>query len=219
MSKNDITEALVSVKLEAAGLAVESSEARALTVFLNLLRQWNRVHNLTGIRDADELIDRHLGESLALRRHLHGREIADVGSGAGLPGIPLAVVERERHFTLIESRAKRAAFLRHVAGALGLGNVTVEHCRVEDLPGGAHFDTVLARAVAPPAELIRMTRDVTRPGSILLLLTAAHVEQELRGLPPGYVLRPLGPDAIPPSVTSANGVPRSTIVRLERTNG
>ena len=169
--------------------------------------RWNKVHNLTGVRGAAELVDRHLVESLALRPHLRGARVADVGSGGGLPGLPLAITEPERQFTLIESRAKRVHFLRHAAAELGLRNTEVAHGRAEHLRVEQPFDTVLARAVAPPAELLSICRPLTAPGSILLLLTAPHLNDEFRGLAADFVLRRL--PAAGPKLKSA-------IVVLER---
>ena len=137
---------------------------------------------------------------------LRGQRIADVGSGAGLPGIPLAVVAPDREFTLIESRAKRVRFLRHVIAVLNLSNAEVEHSRAEDLPSMPPFDTVLARAVAPPAELLEITRPLTGPGSLLLLLTSAQLSGELINLAADFLVRP---------TVDAPGL-RSSIVALER---
>lgn len=186
---NDAIDAgLVAGRLTAAGIVVPADAVGALAAYLGLLRRWGAVFNLTGIRGPDEMIERHLLESLALRPLLRGRRIADVGSGAGLPGIPLAITEPDRRFTLIESRAKRARFLRHVIATLKIANASVAHCRAEDLPIDAPFDTVLARAVAPPAELLRICRPLTAPGSRLLLLTAAHIGDSLRGLADDFVV-------------------------------
>src|SRR5262245_46638786 len=102
----------VARRLARAGFELREPESAALAKFLDLLMRWNRVYNLTGLRNFDDLVDRHLVESLALRPLLEGDRIADVGTGAGLPGIPLAITEPERSFTLIESRAKRVRFLR-----------------------------------------------------------------------------------------------------------
>lgn len=205
-SKTLIDSAAVTRGLATAGLDAPPELVESLAGYLNLLRQWNRVYNLTGVRDPRELVERHLVESLALRPLLRGERIADVGTGAGLPGIPLAAAEPDRRFVLIESRAKRVHFLRHVCGALGLANASVVHGRVEDLPSDAPFATVLARAVAPPAELIRITRPLTAPGSILLLLTAAHLREPLVRAANDYVEREV----------AASAALRSTIVMLER---
>src|SRR5690606_41776929 len=115
------------------GVAVTPEQGEALARFVALLLRWNRVYNLTGIRGAEEILDRHLVESFALRPLLQGTRVADVGSGGGLPGLPLAIVERERRFTLIESRTKRVAFLRHAAAELGLGHGEGAHGRAEGL--------------------------------------------------------------------------------------
>lgn len=196
----------VQRRLEQAGQHVDAELAAKLAAYLGLLQQWNRVYNLTGIRDAKVLVERHLHESLALRALLRGERIADVGTGAGLPGIPLAAAEAARHFTLIESRAKRVRFLRHVTATLGLRNVTVVHTRVEDLPSAAPFDTVLARAVAPPPQLLKIVRPLTVRGSILLLLTAEHLRAELEQAAPDFASH---------DVTSHESL-QSTIVMLER---
>ena len=183
-----IGEQRVATRLARAGVSVTPPQTAALTRYLNLLRQWNRVYNLTGIHDDAQLIERHLIESLALRPLLLGRQIADLGTGAGLPGIPLAVTEPARHFTLIESRAKRVRFLRHVVGALGLANVTVEHGRAEDLRFAASFDCVLARAVARPRPLLEILRPLTRPGSRILVLTSKDLREQFRGLAEDFLV-------------------------------
>src|SRR5262245_46400292 len=127
MPRRDVEVAEVARRLEKAGIALPTADNAALDQFLELLARWNRVFNLTGIRGRRELIERHLVESLALRPLLRGERIADVGTGAGLPGVPLAISERARAFTLIESRAKRVRFLRHVVAELHLKNVEIAH--------------------------------------------------------------------------------------------
>ncbi len=195
-------------RLNEAGLDVRPAEADKLTEYLVLLERWNRVHNLTGIRQFDEMIERHLAESLALGELLRGRRIADVGSGAGLPGIPLAIAEPGRSFTLIESRAKRASFLSHVQGALGLANVAVEHGRVEDLRGTAPFDTVLARAVAPLAELVELTAHLLGEASVLLVPTKADVDVTGSGVDDRFTLRRLE--------RGEHGLRKGTLIAVER---
>jgi 16S rRNA (guanine527-N7)-methyltransferase len=201
----------VGAALAAAGIAASAEELRLLAEYLNLLVKWNRVYNLTGTRGADELVGRHLVESLALAPLLRGSRIADVGTGAGLPGIPLAIVRPDARLVLVESRAKRVRFLRHVVGTLRLANTEVRHARVEDLRGEKPFDTVLARAVAPPAELIELTAHLLAPNSLLVLLTAARLEAEWRALAARHHLRVLAPEGAPPTL-------RSSIVVLERTH-
>ncbi len=199
-------EATIRARLKATGIELETGAIVALAAYLKLLRQWNRVYNLTGVHELDELVERHVVESLALGPMLQGRRIADVGTGAGVPGIPLAITEPDRQFTLIESRAKRVRFLRHVVGVLKLDNIVIQHCRAEDLPSVPPFDTVLARAVAPPAELIELVRPLTAAGSVLLLLTAAHLGEVIGKLATDFAVRP---------VAAGSGL-RSSIVALER---
>jgi 16S rRNA (guanine527-N7)-methyltransferase len=202
-----VSSAEIRRRLRALGFSLTDEQSAALAEFVLLLLRWNEVYNLTGVRGADEIVDRHFVESFALRKLLRGTPVADVGSGGGLPGVPLAIVEPERRFTLIESRAKRVRFLRHVVAELELKNTEVAHGRAEDLPVARPFDTVLARAVAPPAELLSICRHLTAPGSILLLLTATHLQEAFRGLAPDFLLQPVpmkGPRL------------RSSIVLLER---
>jgi 16S rRNA (guanine527-N7)-methyltransferase len=197
-------------RLQSAGVELPAAREAALAEFLALLERWNRVYNLTAVRDTDEIVERHFIESLALRPFLHGERIADVGTGAGLPGMPLAIAEPERSFTLIDSRAKRIRFLRHAVGELGLANVELVQGRAEHLRPERPFATVLARAVAPPKELLAICRPLTAPGSILLLLTAAHLQSAYDGLADDYVLRPL------PASGVGTAQLRSSIVVLER---
>ncbi len=199
----------LSRRLAAIGFALTEAQAAALTAFVALLLKWNKVYNLTGVRGAEEIVDRHLVESFALRSLLQGTHVADVGSGGGLPGLPLAIVEPERRFTLIESRSKRVRFLRHAVAELKLTNTEVAHGRAEDLRVARPFDTVLARAVAPPAELLSICRHLTAPGSILLLLTATHLQDAFRGLAADFLVRPAATEG--PKL-------RSSIVLLERIN-
>jgi 16S rRNA (guanine527-N7)-methyltransferase len=197
-------EADVRIGLAAKRISVGEREARALATFLNLLEHWNRVHNLTGIRGRAELIERHLAESLALDPHLYGPRVADVGTGAGLPGLPLAIHRPDLNFTLIESRRKRVNFLRHVVATLKLENAAVEHARAETLILPP-FDTVLARAVAPPAELLEVTRRLIAPGGRLVVLTAGSRGREIVALAGDFAARMV----VPPGLAS-------TIVVLER---
>ena len=170
--------ARVTERLAEVGLTVDPAAADSLVAYLQEVRRWNRVHNLTAITDPEAMIRRHLIESLALRPLLAGRRVADVGSGAGVPGIPLAIVEPDRHFTLVESRGKRAAFLRHVQGVLGLVNVDVQHRRVESMNDAGTFDTLLARALAPPAELLRLTAHLFAPNTVMLVPTGEQAGAE-----------------------------------------
>ena len=206
MATESIPAERVQARLAKAGIECSPSEAESLARYLSLLEQWNRVYNLTGIRERGELLGRHLVESLALAPLIVGKRVADVGTGAGLPGLPLAICRPELEFTLIESRRKKVNFLRHVVATLGLTNTTVWHGRAEDLSTPEPFATVLARAVAPPAELIEIVRPLTAEGSVVLLLTSARLGREIAQAAADFVERPVRP-----------GLPlKSSIVMLER---
>jgi len=196
-----LSAAEVAARLEAGGVEIESGPAGLLAAYLNLLEHWNRVHNLTGIRDRAALVDRHLVESLALAPYVTGPRVADIGSGAGLPGLPLAIRLRALHFTLIESRRKRVSFLRHVAAMLALENVDVAHGRVEELELPL-FRTVLARAVAPPAELLELATPLLAPGGRLLYATCSVLTIENAAQTEGFVATHADAVSAPPGTDS-----------------
>ena len=206
MSREPLGADDVARRLRARTIRVAPAEAKKLAAFIELLLHWNRVHNLTGIRDREELIDRHLVESLALKALVDGETVADIGSGGGLPGIPLAIVLPGCRFTLIESRRKRASFLRHAAATLALTNVAVAHSRAEDLEAPP-FATVLARAVAPPAELLAIATPLVARGGRLVLLTGADRAREIVRLAQDFAPLPAG--------AGPKGL-KSVIVALER---
>jgi 16S rRNA (guanine527-N7)-methyltransferase len=198
----------ISTTLTALGVPVADIEAARLGAYLDLLERWNQVHNLTAVKDRGAMIERHVGESLALRPALRGQRIADVGSGAGLPGIPLAIVEPERQFTLIESRAKRAAFLRHAKTELALGNVDVIEARVEDLRDAAPFDTVLARAVASLPDVARLAGHLLDARGIMLVPTKADFAAEAGEVDREFRVQRLEP--------AGRGVLKGALVAIER---
>ena len=182
--------AAVAARLAARGIEVTMEQAGKLDAYIGLLERWNRVHNLISVRDSAILVDRHLTESLALAPFVRGPRAADVGSGGGLPGVPLAICLAEIEFTLIEPRRKRASFLRHVAATLGLTNITVEQARAEELDDEP-YATVLARAVAPPRELLALTRNLVAPGGRLVLLTGEDKAREIVAVAQGFTELPV----------------------------
>ena len=142
-----LIDGMAAMRLELPG------EAQAkLLAYLELLAKWNRAYNLTAVRDPLEMVPRHLLDSLAALAFLHGETLADLGSGAGLPGIPLAIARPDLAVTLIESNGKKARFLREAARALPLPNVTIREARIQDAAGP--FDSVTARAFASLADML-----------------------------------------------------------------
>jgi len=163
-----------------AGLALDQQQAALLGRYLDLLLEANRRMNLTRIRDRAAAEVQHVGDALTLLPFLPAgpHRLADVGSGGGVPGIPLAIVRPDVAVTLIESTQKKARFLRDAAGALGLANVTVIADRAENLAPG-RFDAVVARAVAPLEDLVRWCLPLLRPGGRLLAMKGPRVNEEL----------------------------------------
>ena len=165
----------------ARALALELSEAQLarLVAHLDLLDEWNARMNLTAIRDRPSQLTKHLLDSLTVQAYLRGERIADVGSGAGFPGIPLAIVEPHRQFTLIESTGKKCRFLEHVRDALGLANVEVVQARAEAWKPAVRYDTVLARAVGPVADLVKNAGALVAGNGRLLAMKGRFPEEEL----------------------------------------
>ena len=161
------------------GVELDDEQLRALTAHLDLLDEWNARMNLTAIRDRPSQLTKHVLDSLSVRPFLRGARIADVGSGAGFPGIPLAVVEPARRFVLIESTGKKCRFLEHVRDALALANVEVVQSRAEAYEPAARFDTVIARAVGPIADLVRHAGPLLGAGGRLLAMKGRYPEDEL----------------------------------------
>jgi len=161
------------------GLELDDLQARKLLQHLDLLDEWNERMNLTAIRERPQQITKHVIDSLSVRPWLRGERVADVGSGAGFPGIPLAIVEPRRHFTLIESTGKKCRFLEHLRDALELANVTVVQSRAESYRPEERFDTVVARAVGPVSELVRVAGPLVAGGGRLLAMKGRYPEEEL----------------------------------------
>ena len=163
----------------ALDIELSMDEVRRLTAHLDLVDEWGARMNLTAIRERAEQVTKHVLDSLSVRMYLRGTRIADVGSGAGFPGIPLAIVEPRRHFTLIESTGKKCRFLEHVRDALGLDNVEVVQARAESHEPGVRYDTVIARAVGPVADLVRVAGPLVAGGGCLLAMKGRYPTDEL----------------------------------------
>lgn len=183
----------------ARDLALDLDEAQLakLVAHLDLLDDWNTRMNLTAIRDRPSQLTKHLLDSLTVQPYLRGERIADVGSGAGFPGIPLAIVEPRRHFTLIESTGKKCRFLEHVRDALGLGNVEVAQSRAESYRPEVRFDTVIARAVGPVADLVRVAGPLVVGGGRLLAMKGRYPESELAARLNGWKVAAVHPLTVP----------------------
>jgi 16S rRNA (guanine527-N7)-methyltransferase len=169
----------------AVGVTLTESDAQRLIRLLDELERWNRTYNLTAIRDRAEMLTHHLLDSLSINADLQGTTVADVGTGAGFPGLPLALVNPERRFTLIDSNGKKIRFVQHAAHALGLTNVEALHERVEALEPRA-FDTVVARAFAALPEMVLNVAPLCGPHTRILAMKGKWPQNEIDALPPGW---------------------------------
>ena len=181
----------------ALALDLDETQLARLVAHLDLLDDWNSRMNLTAIRDRPSQLTKHLLDSLTVLPFLHGERIADVGSGAGFPGIPLAIVEPARQFVLIESTGKKCRFLEHVRDTLGLANVEVVQSRAESYHPEVRFDTVLARAVGPLADLVKVAGSLVVGGGRLLALKGRYPTDELAARLKGWKVAAVHPLTVP----------------------
>jgi 16S rRNA (guanine527-N7)-methyltransferase len=169
--------------LDTLGQDLPAGAADKLSELLGELVRWNQKVNLTAIREPAAMISGHLLDSLAVRPFLRGTRILDVGTGAGFPGLPLAIAEPERHFELVDSNNKKIQFVQHVAARLGLANVRAVKARSENYAPDERFDTVLARAVAGLPDLIRIAGHLVDRDGVFIALKGRYPAEELKALP------------------------------------
>jgi 16S rRNA (guanine527-N7)-methyltransferase len=170
------------------GVALDDAAARKLLQLLDELDIWNERMNLTAIRERPQQITKHLLDSLSVHSYLHGTRIADIGTGAGFPGLPLAIVAPHMHFTLIDSTAKKLKFIDHVAALLGLANVETVHTRAESYRPKERFDCVISRAVGPVETFVKWAGHLCAGGGRLLAMKGRYPTDELTKLPSGWKL-------------------------------
>lgn len=159
-----------------------------LAAYLGELARWNRTYNLTAVRDIDDMISRHVADSLSIRAFLHGERIIDIGSGAGLPGVPLALAEPGKTFVLLDSNAKKTRFLTHVTALLGMQNTDVVRSRVEDYAPAAGFDTVTCRAFATLTDICELAGHLLADGGRILAMKGRYPQKEIDALAAGWRL-------------------------------
>jgi 16S rRNA (guanine527-N7)-methyltransferase len=172
--------------LKTLDLEVSSEHQQQLISYLMLMEKWNQAYNLTAIQQLDEMIPRHLIDSLSIAPYLQGEHFIDVGTGPGLPGLPLAVVFPQRKFVLLDSNGKRTRFLLQVKNNLGLANVEIVKARVESYSADKLFDGILSRAFSSLTEMLVSTKHLCAKNGRFYAMKGLYPEKELRDLPKGF---------------------------------
>ncbi|MCC8363010.1 16S rRNA (guanine(527)-N(7))-methyltransferase RsmG [Lysobacter sp. A6] len=183
-------------------LGLDAALAAPLLEYVALLARWNATYNLTAIRDPREMVAKHLLDSLAMHSHVDaiaaaGGRLADLGTGPGLPGIPLAIAKPGLQVTLVESNGKKTRFLREAVRKLALGNVEVVESRIEAYDAPGRFDAITARALATLPLILESGGHLLRPGGVLLAMKGVVPAEEIAALPPGWEVREMHPMRVP----------------------
>ncbi len=184
---------------DAARLTVILSEAQAVQQLrlLSELQDWASRYNLTAITERAAMITHHTLDSLSAAPHVVGTRIADIGTGAGFPGLPFAIAYPDKHFTLIDATVKKLRFVDHVVELLGLTNVTTLHTHLPPKPSAQRFDTILARAVGPLEGLAAMAAPLATGGTRLVAYKGRLPEAEIAAIPAGWRLLECVPVVVP----------------------
>jgi 16S rRNA (guanine527-N7)-methyltransferase len=183
--------------LAAIGLNLDRDTQQRLLDYTALVEKWNRAYNLTAIRAPEKMVSHHLLDSLVVAQHLQAKRLLDVGSGAGLPGIPLALANPEMHVTLLDSNHKKSAFLNQAVIELSLKNVEVCAERVEAWQTRDKFDVIISRAFSDMGEFVRMTRHLLASGGVFAAMKGLYPYEEIEKLPADCRVRQVLPLAVP----------------------
>jgi 16S rRNA (guanine527-N7)-methyltransferase len=212
------TQEVSALCADAARLSVSLSEAQAVLQLrlLSELQDWASRYNLTAITERAAMITHHTLDSLSAARFIAGTRIADIGTGAGFPGLPFAIAFPERHFTLIDATLKKLRFVEHAVELLGLTNVLTLHSHLPPKPGSERFDTILARAVGPLAGLAGMAAPLATEGTRLVAYKGRLPEAELLDIPAGWRLLECAPVSVPGLDAQRHIVVLERAVRLAR---
>ncbi|WP_318369057.1 16S rRNA (guanine(527)-N(7))-methyltransferase RsmG [Enterobacter sp.] len=174
--------------LNEAGISLTDHQKQQLVAYVDMLHKWNKAYNLTSVRDPNEMLIRHILDSIVVAPHLTGSRFIDVGTGPGLPGVPLAIVLPEAHFTLLDSLGKRIRFLRQVQHELKLENITPVQSRVEDFPAEPPFDGVVSRAFASLNDMVSWCHHLPGEQGRFYALKGLVPDDEIAALPAGLTV-------------------------------
>jgi len=185
---NDLSAQLIK-GLHSLGLQIKQEQQNSLLDFVALLVKWNRVYNLTAVREADQMLTRHILDSLSILPYLQGPRIIDVGSGPGLPGIPLAIIKPEFQFVLLDSNRKKTRFMQQAKTELHLDNVNVECDRAENYHPVESFDSVISRALASLSQIVAWSSHFCRENTVILAMKGSASEREFVDLPKSFEIK------------------------------
>lgn len=180
---------MIESALSKNNIQLSSAQIDKLESYLYLIQQWNKVFNLTAVTDLQEMVYIHLIDSLSILNYLTGTSLLDVGSGAGLPGLPLAIANPNLSVTLIDKSGKKTRFLTQMLAELNLTNVNVVHARVEDLKLANGFDCIVSRAFASIVQYVKMTAHLLKPDGQILAMKGKYPEEEIQDLPEDFVIQ------------------------------
>ena len=173
--------------LEGLGLALPEEASRRLLAYIDLLSKWNRTYTLTAIREPERMVSHHLIDSLSVLPHLPAGTLADVGSGGGLPGIPIAIAQPDRQVSLNDSNQKKGAFMKQAVVELALPNVAVHVGRAEEWQPAERFDVAISRAFAELADFLTACRHLVKPGGCFAAMKGVYPFDEIARVPAGLV--------------------------------
>ncbi len=179
------------------GLVLSPQQDQQLQTYLDLLQRWNKVYNLTAVRDPAQMLPLHLWDSLAVVPFIQAESCLDVGSGAGLPGIPLAILRPNQEFTLLDTNGKKTRFIQQAALELGLTNLKVVQTRVEQWQPAQPFAAIISRAFASLADFITVSGMHLAAQGRLYAMKGRYPESELAELPAGWMLARSHPLSVP----------------------
>lgn len=180
-------QASIEKGLETMGTTLPAGAAARMAAHLELVAKWNRVHNLTAVRETDQMVVLHVLDSLSLLPHLGaGKTMIDVGTGAGFPGIPIALARPDIEITLLDSSRKKCTFLEQAKAELGLANVRVACERVESWRPGERYDAVASRAFAELSDFVTQARHLVAPGGRLLAMKGVYPFEEIARVPASH---------------------------------
>ena len=172
--------------LDQAQINLSEAQIEQQLALVGLLDKWNKAYNLTSVRNPKDMLTRHIMDSLAVRKYLHGQRFIDVGTGPGLPGLPLAIAEPDKEFVLLDSLGKRIRFIRQVCHELKLTNVTAVQARVEDYQDEKQFDGVISRAFASLNDMLSWCEHLPAENGRFYALKGLYPQDELEQLPEQY---------------------------------